>query len=222
MAVQLLDFVFCGFRALGVRDVCCGVLFRGLSFLRVLRWFCTGWSGNFLQSVKSFSDAVVRASGVQCGLSRGEVCFGSISAESSDRLLVMRCFCCVLLSRCVVLWRVSKVVFSTGFALVLYRLEWEFFAKRKFVFGCRCSVWGNAKRGRKRCGASRHGCWSRWVLRDSSSHGSRDKAQSSGYHQRTPLRTTGPVVERPCRRKLQEDTVSPFRAIRRLPRLANL
>ena len=69
MAIQLLDFVFCGFLVLGVRDVHWGVLFRRLSFLRA------------------------------------EVCFGSISAESSDRLLVMRCFCCVLLSRCVVLWR---------------------------------------------------------------------------------------------------------------------
>ena len=85
MAIQLLDFVFCGFRVLGARDVCCGVLFRGMSFLRGLRWFCTGWSGNFLQSVKSFSDAVVRSSGVQCGSSRGEVCFGLVIAESSVR-----------------------------------------------------------------------------------------------------------------------------------------
>ena len=86
MAIQLLDFrFFCGFRVLGVRDVHCGVLFRGMSFLRVLRWFCAGWSGNFLQSVKSFSDAVVRSSGVQCGSSRGEVCFGLVIAESSVR-----------------------------------------------------------------------------------------------------------------------------------------
>ena len=82
-----------------------GVLFRGLSFLRALRWFCTGWSVRFLQSVKLFSDAVVRASGVQCGLSRGEVCFGPIAKESGVRLLVLRCLCCVLLSRYVVLWR---------------------------------------------------------------------------------------------------------------------
>ena len=32
------------------------------------------------------------------------------------------------------------VVLSTGFALVLYWLEWEFSAKREIVFGCRCSV----------------------------------------------------------------------------------
>ena len=82
-----------------------GVLFRGLSFLRVLRWFCTGWSVRFLQNVKLFSDAVVRASGVQCGLSREEVCFGPIAKESGVRLLVLRYLCCVLLSRCVVLWR---------------------------------------------------------------------------------------------------------------------
>ena len=90
---------------LGARDVHCGVLSRGLSFLRVLRWFCAGWSVRFLQSVKLFSDAVVRASGVQCGSSRGEVRFGPITAESSVRLLVLRYFCCVLLARCVVLWR---------------------------------------------------------------------------------------------------------------------
>ena len=82
-----------------------GVLFRRLSFLRVLRWFCTGWNGNFLQSVKLFSDAIVRASGVQCGLSRREVCFGPIAVESGVWLLVLRYLCCVLLSRCVVLWR---------------------------------------------------------------------------------------------------------------------
>ena len=44
------------------------------------------------------------------------------------------CTCCVL--GCAV----SRDVFSTGFALVLYWLEWEFSAKREFVFGCRCSV----------------------------------------------------------------------------------
>ena len=58
MAIQLLDFVLCGFRVLGVRVV--------------VRW---------------------------CG--------------------------------------VSGDVFSTGFALVLYWLEWAFSAKREIVFGCR-------------------------------------------------------------------------------------
>ena len=32
--------------------------------------------------------------------------------------------------------------------------------------------------------------------------------ESSRHHQRALLRTAGPVVERPCRRKLQEDSVS--------------
>ena len=92
MAIQLLDFVFCGFRVLGVRVVCCGVLFRGMSFLRVLRWFCTGWSGNFLQSMKSFSDAVVRSGGVQCGSSRGGSVFRAGHRGVERPILFLRWF----------------------------------------------------------------------------------------------------------------------------------
>ena len=59
----------------------------------------------FLQGMLQFRMLLSGVSGVQCGLSRGEVCLEPAAEETGHSVSVVRCLSCGLLSRCAGLLR---------------------------------------------------------------------------------------------------------------------
>ena len=84
---------------------------------------------------------LIGASGVQCGLSRGEVCLGPVAEEVERSALVMQFLSCGLLSRCARLLRgIENVREVLLVRASLGTLQWSL-SSAAFVLHCKGAAW---------------------------------------------------------------------------------